>query len=91
VLITTLITAILLLSAVVATAVVFTQDSYQQIIGMSIYGLCLTIFFYLVQAPDVALAQIGVGTIALPMIVLLAMSKLQRRGGQRKNRKGAAS
>jgi energy-converting hydrogenase B subunit D len=87
-LVTILISAMLLVTAVVATLVVATTEPFQQIMGLSLYGFCLTIFFFLLQAPDVVLAQLGVGTVALPFIVLLAMSKLRRRGGPKKKEKG---
>ncbi len=74
--------------AAVATAVVLTRDPVNQVIGMSFYGLCLTLFFMLVEAPDVALAQLGVGTIALPLIVLLAIAKIRRRSAGRKKASG---
>lgn len=86
--VTILITSMLLVAAVVATLVVATTDNLQQIMGLSLYGLCLTIFFFLLQAPDVVLAQLGVGTVALPLIVLLAMSKLRRRAGSKKKEQG---
>jgi energy-converting hydrogenase B subunit D len=78
-LVTVLIVVTLLTIAAVATAVVFTTEPFQQMMGMSAYGLVLTIFFFLLQAPDVALAQLGVGTVALPLVVLLALAKLKRR------------
>ena len=79
----------LLVTAAVATLVVATTEPFQQIMGLSLYGLCLSIVFFLLEAPDVALAQLGVGTVALPFIVLLAMSKLRRRGGPKKKEKAA--
>ena len=82
-LVTILVDSLLLLVAAVGALVVFTRDPLKQVIGMSFFGLCLTIFFFLLQAPDVALAQLGVGTVALPMIVLLTMSKLRRREDKR--------
>lgn len=88
-LITILMTVMLLLTAAVATLVVATRDIFQQTMGLSLYGLCLAITFFLLQAPDVVLAQLGVGTIALPLIVLLAMSKLRRRGAPKKKEKTA--
>lgn len=88
-LVTILIVVILLVTAAVATLVVATTEPFQQIMGLSLYGLCLTIFFFLLSAPDVVLAQLGVGAVALPLIVLLAMSKLRRRGGPKTERKGA--
>lgn len=80
-----LIVVTLLITAAIAMLVVVTPDGFQQTMGLSLYGLCLTIFFFLLKAPDVALAQLGVGTIALPMIVLLAINKLRRRGGPKQN------
>ena len=88
-LVTVLVVSLLLLIAAVGTLVVFTRDPLQQVIGMSLFGLCLTIFFFLLQAPDVALAQLGVGTVALPLIVLLTMSKLRRREHKRDQKQGA--
>jgi len=90
-LVTILIVALLLMLATVATLVVFTRDPFCQTIGMSFYGLCLTVFFFLLQAPDVALAQLGIGTVALPLVVLLTMSKLRRRGAQGKSEASAKS
>jgi energy-converting hydrogenase B subunit D len=89
VLVSILIAVMLLVVALVAALVVFTHEPVQQTMGLSLYGLCLTIFFFLLQAPDVALAQLGVGTVALPMIVLLAVSKMRRRGGPNEKEKQA--
>lgn len=88
-LITILIAVVLLVTAAVATLVVATTEPFQQIMGLSLYGLCLTVFFFLLQAPDVVLAQLGVGTVALPLVVLLAMSKMRRRGSPKNKEEDA--
>ncbi len=70
--------AILVFVAVGATAVVLTRDPAKQAIGISFYGLVMAIMFFLYQAPDVALSQIVVGAVALPLMVLLALAKIRR-------------
>jgi energy-converting hydrogenase B subunit D len=61
------------------TAVVLTRNPLSQAIAASFYGLLLGVLFTLFQAPDVALSQIVVGAVALPLMILLALAKT--RGG----------
>ncbi len=68
----------LLLLAVVGPAVVLTRDPIKQSVAVSFYGLLLALMFFLFQAPDVALSQIVVGAVALPMMILLALIKIRR-------------
>ena len=72
--------AILLFVAVAGTGVVFTRDPTSQAIIVSFYGLLLGILFFVFQAPDVALSQIVVGALALPLMILLALSKVKKQG-----------
>lgn len=69
----------LLLVAAGGTAVVLDRSPLPQAIAASFYGLLLGILFTLFQAPDVALSQIVVGAVALPLMILLALAKT--RGG----------
>jgi energy-converting hydrogenase B subunit D len=69
----------LLLVAAGGTAVVLNRNPLTQAIAASFYGLLLGILFTLFQAPDVALSQIVVGAVALPLMILLALAKT--RGG----------
>jgi uncharacterized MnhB-related membrane protein len=62
-----------------AAAVVLTRDPLHQAIVASFYGILLGLMFFLFQAPDVALAQIAIGALALPLMILLALSKIRRR------------
>ncbi len=68
----------LLLLAAVGPAVVLTRDPIKQSVTISFYGLLLALMFFLFQAPDVALSQIVVGAVALPMMILLALIKIRR-------------
>jgi uncharacterized MnhB-related membrane protein len=66
------------LVTVMGTAVVLTRDPVRQAIVLSGYGLVLGILFVTLQAPDVAMSQIGVGTVIVPLIVVLAIGAIRR-------------
>ncbi|WP_243711456.1 DUF4040 domain-containing protein [Actinomadura sp. KC216] len=68
----------LALAALMATAVVLTRRTVRQAIVLSGYGLVLALLFLILQAPDVAMSQIGVGTVLLPLIVVLALHATRR-------------
>ena len=70
---------LLLLLAISAFAVVATRDVTCQVIALSFYGMLLALTFFYFQAPDVALSQIAVGTVALPLMVMLAISRMRFR------------
>ena len=52
-------------------AVVFTDDPQRQAVTVSVYGLLMTVLFFLLSAPDVALSQVVVGTAIVPLMVML--------------------
>lgn len=73
---------VLLALALVATAgtlVVLTRDPARQAVVLSAYGLTLTVLFVVLQAPDVALSQVAVGTAVVPLMVMLTVRKVRRR------------
>jgi uncharacterized MnhB-related membrane protein len=63
--------------AVGGTAVVFSRDPLRQALVVGIYGFLLALLFFIFQAPDVALSEIVVATIAIPIMILLALSKIR--------------
>ncbi len=73
--------------AVTATAVVLTRDPAKQAIGISFYGLVMALMFFIFQAPDVALSQIVIGAVALPLMILLALTKIRRHEEEQRERK----
>ena len=76
----TLLQAVLLgLVALAGTGVVLTREPLSQAMGASFYGLLLALLFLAFQAPDVALSAIVVGAVALPLMILLALAKVQDR------------
>ena len=70
---------ILILVAISGFAVVRTRDVTSQIIALGFYGLLTALMFFFFQAPDVALSQITVGAVALPLMVMLAISRMKFR------------
>jgi len=83
----TVLEAIALLAVAAAgTAVVLTRDPLRQVIVTGFFGLLLAILFFIFQAPDVALSQIVVGGVALPVMVLLTLAKLRERARDRAER-----
>lgn len=69
---------VLLLVGVAGTGVVLTREPLRQVVVLSFYGLLLALMFLLFQAPDVAFSQIVVGAVAMPLLVLLAVTKVRR-------------
>jgi energy-converting hydrogenase B subunit D len=64
--------------AVCGTAVVFARDPLRQAMVVGVYGFVLALLFFVFQAPDVALSEIVVCTVALPIMILLALSKIRQ-------------
>jgi energy-converting hydrogenase B subunit D len=80
--------AVFLLVAAGGTAVALTRDPLNQAIVASFYGLILGIMFLVFQAPDVALSQITVGAVALPLMIVLALAKVRALAGGGKDDAG---
>ena len=70
---------LLLLVAIAGFAVVRTRDVTSQVIGLGFYGTLMALVFFFFQAPDVALSQITVGMVALPLMIMLAISRMKFR------------
>jgi energy-converting hydrogenase B subunit D len=65
-------------------AVVLAPDPLRQVVVLGIFGLSLTMLFFVFQDPDVALSEIVVSTVGLPVMVLLALRKISQQQQQRK-------
>src|SRR5205823_9601062 len=72
-----------------ALAVVTTRDPLRQTLVAGLYGLALAVLFVVLQAPDVALSEIVVSSVATPFILLTALAKM--RGRPRKRAAARAS
>ena len=62
-----------LLVGAAALTVVLTRDLLRLVMLSSFYTLTLVVFFLLLQAPDVALSELVVGTIGYPVVLLVAI------------------
>jgi energy-converting hydrogenase B subunit D len=73
------------LAAVALTggAAVVAPDPLRQTLVLGIFGLSLTMLFFVFQAPDVALSEIVVSTIGLPFMILLALRKVNQQERER--------
>jgi uncharacterized MnhB-related membrane protein len=73
------------LTAVALTGggVVAATDALRQALVLGIFGLSLTMLFFVFQAPDVALSEIVVSTVGLPVMILLALRKVNQHERER--------
>lgn len=76
---------LLLLAAVSGFGVVRTRDVTCQVIALGFYGVLMAVIFFFFQAPDVALSQITVGAVALPLMVMLAISRMKFRSASKQD------
>lgn len=59
------------------TATVVTRDPLRQAVSSGVLGLALAVLFLAFGAPDVALSQIVVAGVAVPVMVLLTLAKIR--------------
>jgi uncharacterized MnhB-related membrane protein len=69
--------ALLLLVAISGWGVVHSRDVTAQVITLGFFGTLMALVFFYFQAPDVALSQITVGAVALPLMVMLALARMK--------------
>lgn len=77
---------LLILVAITGFGVVRTRDVTSQVIALSFYGILIALVFFFFQAPDVSLSQITVGAVALPLMVMLAISRMKHRDAAQKGK-----
>ncbi|MEV8561489.1 hydrogenase subunit MbhD domain-containing protein [Streptomyces sp. NPDC051917] len=70
----------LLLMAGSATAAVVQRDPARQALVLSVLGSVLAVLFTVLQAPDVGLSQLAVGSALTPLLIMLSVRKVRRRG-----------
>jgi uncharacterized MnhB-related membrane protein len=74
----------LVVVALGGTAVVLAGEALRQTIVLGIYGIALTFLFFAFQAPDVALSEIVVTSVGLPIIILAALRKIRQQEHRRR-------
>jgi uncharacterized MnhB-related membrane protein len=63
--------------------VALARDPLRQAMLTGVFGVALALLFFAFQAPDVALSQIAVGGVALPVMILLALAEVRAREAER--------
>lgn len=75
---------LLLLAAVSATGVALSRDPLLQALALSFYGIVFGVLFFALQAPDVALSQIVIGAVVLPLMALVSLGRVKAESRKRK-------
>ena len=70
------------LTGVTGTVVALTGQPERQAIPLSVFGLALTMLFVLLQAPDVALSQLVIGGVVVPLMVMLTFRAVRRHSAE---------
>jgi uncharacterized MnhB-related membrane protein len=68
---------VLVLVAAGGLSVVLLRETRRQAIANGLYGLLLVVLFMVFQAPDVALSMLVVGSIAYPVVLLIAIARVR--------------
>jgi len=61
-----------------APAIVLTRDLSRLVVINGFYGLVLVLLFVIYGAPDVALSMLVVSTVAYPLVLLIAVSRIRK-------------
>lgn len=78
-----LIVVALLVVAFAGTMTALAPSPEKQAATLAVFGATLVVLFVILQAPDVALSELGIGTAITPLMVMLAIRTM------RKDRAGA--
>jgi energy-converting hydrogenase B subunit D len=60
-----------------AGLVVWVRGVINSIIASAVTGTFLTLLFFHLEAPDVALSEAAVGAVAVPMVLLISIAKIR--------------
>jgi uncharacterized MnhB-related membrane protein len=73
----------LVVVAIGGTVTVAVRDPTRQAVVSGVFGVALALLFFVFGAPDVALSELTVATIAVPVMVLLTLAKVSGKGDDR--------
>jgi energy-converting hydrogenase B subunit D len=68
--------AALIVVALTGTFVAVIRSPLRQALAVGIFGLSLTVLFFAFQAPDVALSEVVISTVGLPVMMVVALRKI---------------
>jgi energy-converting hydrogenase B subunit D len=86
--VTVLIAIALTVVALAGTAVVVGEPPERQAVSLSVFGTTLVVLFVVLQAPDVALSELGVGTAIIPLMVMLTIRTMRKDRDERERNAG---
>jgi len=66
----------LVVAAGAGVLVVLSRDPKRQLFALFANGLVLSLLFFVLQAPDVALSEIVVGAVVVPLLFLVALAAI---------------
>jgi uncharacterized MnhB-related membrane protein len=69
--------AALAVVAVTGTVVVLTRDPLKQLVMAGFSGVALALLFFVFGAPDVAMSQIVVSAVVVPLVGLLTLARMR--------------
>jgi uncharacterized MnhB-related membrane protein len=52
-------------------------------VSLSVFGVTLVVLFVILQAPDVALSELGIGGAVVPLMVMLTVRTMRKDRAQR--------
>lgn len=73
-----------LLVAFAGSITLFVHNPKRQIFFFSLYGIVSAALFLAIESPDVALSELAVGVVALPLMLLVTLTNLRDRKEKRK-------
>ena len=71
--------AAFVLVALAGTAVALERNPKCQVVALSFMGLALTLLFVVLQAPEVALSELAVGGVLVPLLFLASLARAAQR------------
>ncbi len=86
-----LVSLLFLLVAVTGTGVALSRVPRRQVMAMAANGMALALLFMALQAPDVAFAELAVGTAALPLLFLVVLASVRTDKAAKREEDGVAS
>ncbi len=79
---TWLVMAALFLTGLSGLLVILSRDPRRQVFALAAFGLVLSVLFFVLQAPDVALSEIAVNTVATPLMFVVALASAAMNAGR---------
>lgn len=72
--------------AVLGVCTVLTRDPLRQTLVNGLFGLALVVLFVALQAPDVAISEVVVSSVAFPMVLLATIYRVASLRGKGEDR-----